>query len=528
MSRYHRHDHPDLPAGAFQHCGDRRIRLFGGGGGGGTYYQGLEKLYEQQAAQGAELQKIATEQVYPAYGELMQESKGAGSQANQEQAASRATADSSAATTNAMANVRDELTASGVDPTDPRYARTMANIQLSGAAQGAAAATGARDKVRDLGYAKLKDAVGMGMGVGSDAVSALSAAGGSLTSAGNMQMNQNLAQAQGQAAIASLGARILLKQGGLVRKCYAGGGTVKKQGGILGALGNIKPPAPPVSAPSAGASPASTLAQGIAGSGSSTAATRLGGKIEWLGEKAGSRGMQDFGRGMAGKPGLDAAGGDFSLSTATTPAAQAGGASEMGAVDYSLASTVPAPGAHGAAGLGSVAGEAAGVADTAGSGLLASTTGATGGAAVGAEAAGSGLAATGAAEGIAAAGVAEGGAAAAGAAGGLGAAGAAIGAAMPWVGGALLIGSALGLFRDGGKVYRGANNPAARNVITPHADDRRGGDVRGPGGPKDDKVPAMLSDGEFVMPAGAVKLYGPELERMRQEGLRYEQEAGIR
>ena len=30
------------------------------------------------------------------------------------------------------------------------------------------------------------------------------------------------------------------------------------------------------------------------------------------------------------------------------------------------------------------------------------------------------------------------------------------------------------------------------------------GEINGPGGPKDDKIPAMLSDGEFVMTAKAV------------------------
>jgi GH24 family phage-related lysozyme (muramidase) len=45
------------------------------------------------------------------------------------------------------------------------------------------------------------------------------------------------------------------------------------------------------------------------------------------------------------------------------------------------------------------------------------------------------------------------------------------------------------------------------------------GMVKGPGGPKDDKVPAMLSDGEFVMSAGAVKKYGVEtLESMNAAG----------
>jgi hypothetical protein len=43
--------------------------------------------------------------------------------------------------------------------------------------------------------------------------------------------------------------------------------------------------------------------------------------------------------------------------------------------------------------------------------------------------------------------------------------------------------------------------------------------ISGPGGPKDDKVPAMLSDGEFVMSAGAVEKYGVDtLEAMNASG----------
>lgn len=41
-----------------------------------------------------------------------------------------------------------------------------------------------------------------------------------------------------------------------------------------------------------------------------------------------------------------------------------------------------------------------------------------------------------------------------------------------------------------------------------------GGRVFGPGGPTDDLVPAMLSNGEFVVRAAAVKMYGPLLDAM--------------
>lgn len=49
-----------------------------------------------------------------------------------------------------------------------------------------------------------------------------------------------------------------------------------------------------------------------------------------------------------------------------------------------------------------------------------------------------------------------------------------------------------------------------------------GGNVRGPGGPTSDRVPAWLSDGEYVMPAKAVKMPGvlPLLEHIRQTALR--------
>lgn len=64
--------------------------------------------------------------------------------------------------------------------------------------------------------------------------------------------------------------------------------------------------------------------------------------------------------------------------------------------------------------------------------------------------------------------------------------------------------------------------------VRPGSTTRRGGKVAGPGGPKDDRVPALLSDGEFVMPVGTVKKYGlDKLEKMRQDGLQFEKQLGI-
>jgi len=111
--------------------------------------------------------------------------------------------------------------------------------------------------------------------------------------------------------------------------------------------------------------------------------------------------------------------------------------------------------------------------------------------------------------------VTEGGLAASGA--GLAAAGT-LGAAVPVLGAGLAlygIGNAAGWWADGGQV-------------TPGSHGAKGGEVDGPGGPKDDEVMAALSDGEFVMPVGAVKFFGIDrLEKMRQKGLEHEKSLGI-
>lgn len=72
-----------------------------------------------------------------------------------------------------------------------------------------------------------------------------------------------------------------------------------------------------------------------------------------------------------------------------------------------------------------------------------------------------------------------------------------------------------------------AGGPVAKRPpkVRPGSTTRAGGKVSGPGGPKDDRVPALLSDGEFVLPVGTVKKYGlAKLEKMRQDGLQFEKQ----
>lgn len=81
--------------------------------------------------------------------------------------------------------------------------------------------------------------------------------------------------------------------------------------------------------------------------------------------------------------------------------------------------------------------------------------------------------------------------------------GAALGAAMPYLGAAMLAGSALGLFKDGGIVNQ-------RPYMS-------GGEIDGPGGPKDDLIATEIPEGAFVMPIGVVKKLGIKaLEKMNE------------
>jgi hypothetical protein len=132
--------------------------------------------------------------------------------------------------------------------------------------------------------------------------------------------------------------------------------------------------------------------------------------------------------------------------------------------------------------------------------------------AVGANAAPAAVAAP-VAEGATAAGLGEAAATGAGAAG-AGSAGLAALGPVGWAVGAGLLANEL-FAKDGGAIPGIGGAQAAGR-----AENRAGGTVDGPGGPKDDMVPARLSPGEFVMPVEAVQYFGlKRLESMRQTAL---------
>jgi hypothetical protein len=421
-----------------------------GGGGGNQYYANLEKLYGAQAAQSERLMGLSEQYTYPMYGRMVDESLNYGSLANKERAASQAKADAESSFGSAMGAYKSDLASMGINPEDPRYAKEMRKLATTAYGGGAAGMTGARERVDQMGFARMQDTTGLLAGVPSNASSALSstAATGSnlanMYNQGQQQMSQNVAGAV-RGGIDLYGftrnnPTFFGADGGPVLK-LKGGGYVQRlaRGGITGAMESIAPPPPPTGTPTP--SNAGTVGQGLM-RGREMAGTG----VESLGKATGSADMTAFGQGMRlgkeAQPAVDA----YSQAAAQVNSILPPTA-EMAAADLATG------------GLGGTTGAAA-MAEGAGAAALEGAAASLGG-------------------------------------------GAALGAAMPWLGGAMLVGSALGLFKEGGVVNQ-----------RPYM---RGGEIDGPGGPKDDLIATEIPEGAFVMPIGVVKKLGRKaLEKMNE------------
>lgn len=462
-----------------------------GGGGGGQYYENLERLYGVQADQAELLGSAFRDTVLPAYKGWGEEARNLGSLANREQAASDAAGAARAATTGNIQAMQQQAASLGLDPND--WGREMRIASIQGAAQEAGAATGARDAQRRLGLAAMQDFVTAGMGTPTQATQAASAAISGNTAALNAQNQQAANQASSVSnavrggmnvanwAFGRDGGYVLgLQNGGYVQRLAMGG----MAGGMrpFGGAGAVPPPPPP------GAPPAPSALQTI---GSAATPMAMSGKLGSMagkgmmkaGELTGSTSLQSFGSGLAYPQGTNALNSAVQAGQATT-APNLATAPQLLA-ESQVNALLPEV-------VGSTAVDAAGTAALAEAGTAAA-----------AETAGTALAAE------------------AGLGAGAGALGATLGTAIPVIGAGLAIygiGSELGWWADGGPVGK----------VQPGSYGAQGGEVDGPGGPKDDLIPAMLSDGEFVLPVGTVKKYGlAKLEKMRQEGLDFEKQLGI-
>ena len=460
----------------------------GGGGGGQENYDNLDRLYGIQADQAELLGGYAKNTVLPAYKGFLDKARGYGSQANQEFRAGQAGAASDAATSSADANLRDQMASLGINPGSADYWKQSRGVQIAGAGQKAAAMSGARDAVSREGFAREQDAVSLGMGTPTQATAAANSAASAATASGQLQGNAEANKMNGISSAVRGGFNLYnawnggggggggggWADGGQVLRLN-GGGYVQRMasGGVLGSRGITMPPP---SQPKPLTSPVQEAVTGgmnvAASAGGGSLAHGLGKGVSFLGDKLGSTAMTDFGGGMQSAPGLKETASnlvDKALGNTTAPAANAAGMDALAATTAEEAASVAAESAAGDA-AGTVAADAAGEAALqAGGETLASTLGST------------------------------------------------VGAAIPVIGGGLAlysIGNAAGWWADGGEVEPGAVGQT--------------GDVSGPGGPKDDLIPAMLSDGEFVLPVGAVKKFGlDKLEKMRQAGLEFEQQLGI-
>ena len=563
------------------------VDLCKGGSSGPDNYANLDRLYGIQADQAEFLGNTFKNTVAPAYKGWLGEAQDYGSQANQEDAAQRAGKAASGAISDQQHALEGNLASMGINPADARYAQGMREMGIQGAAQQAAAQTTARDSIRDKGFARMQDAIGMGMGTPTQASQAANSAANSATSSLDAQNRTAQNQSNSVGNIMRAGTNIYsaynnpgsgMADGGEVQKHgilrLNGGGYVQrlKQGGFAGGGtgGGGFMAMPSAGAPPPGRAPAPSAGeQGVAmattPAGMGMAKQGIGKAAEMAGNASNSPGVTAFGRGMQLSPADARAGAQGykeSLEAAKTQVNKALGPSP-GDADTILAQQ-QAGQAQNAAALDAsqVGATSAGEAEQ---GLAAAQVG---------EAATTDAAAA-AAEQLAAeqlaaqttAAATETGLAASGA--GMGAA-AAVGTAVPVIGAGLAlygIGNAAGWWADGGQVQPGGPpkmsthdllmpgpvsqkegmnkfesfSPGARTIqfgqdhnwwadggeITPGSRNQTG-EVDGPGGPKDDEVLAALSDGEFVMPVGAVKYFGIDrMEKMRQKGLEHEKQLGI-
>jgi hypothetical protein len=415
-----------------------------GGGGGNQYYANLEKLYGTQAAQAERLMGLSEQYTYPMYGRMVDESLNYGSLANKERAASQARADAESSFNSASGAYKSDLASMGINPDDPRYAKEMRKLATTAYGGGAAGMTGARERTDQMGFARMQDTTGLLAGVPSNASSALSSA--SATGSNLGQMYNQGQQQYGQNVAGAV-------RGGI--DLY---GFSKNNPGFFG----LADGGPVLKLKGGG------YVQRLARGG-------ITGAMQQITPPPPPTGNPDMANANASVTGQGLLRGREMVGTGVESLGKATGSADMTAFGQGMRlgkEAQPAIDAYSqaAAQVNSILPPTAEMAAT--DLALGGVGGSTGAATL--------------AEGV-------GGAALESAAASLGG-GAALGAAMPWIGGAMLVGSALGLFKDGGVVNQ-----------RPYM---RGGEIDGPGGPKDDLIATEIPEGAFVMPIGVVKKLG--------------------
>ena len=478
---------------------DGTRRLYKGGGGGSQNYANLDALYKEQTDSARLLREQAEANLPSAVNSYVAETNEVLDPGYVEKKAGMAATDMASANAQDRAATERSLTSMGVNPNDARFASSTKATEVANAARMAAGKNVARNEANNYQLNVAKDKVGTFTGQSNNAATQMGNAASGLGSLATSQSNNQLAQQQASsnnisnavgAGIAAYGiynqpttkkdgGRIKLPAGMKKVERHAMGGGVGSNQGFF-QMQSIAPP-PVAQAPQQGGSPVgSALGTANMIRGLYNAGAKKGG--EAAAKKGAEAAAQKAGEVAATKAGEQA--GAIAADTATAGAADA------------AASTAAESAAA------SAATDAAATAAATEAGTAAATTAA---AEAGTAAAGSGLMA------------------------GLGTAGAAVGAAMPWVGAAMVAGSLLDLWNTGGEV--GTQNEgmsedeaAARFAKADQngtiQDIRHGGKVPGEWKGNTDNVPALLTEDEHVINAEAAAMIGHDkLEQLNKQGL---------
>ena len=538
-------------------------RLYKGGGGSGTpYYANQDKLfgtqadiatnlYNQYAAySGQPLQGMANMVYDTTSGDYTNRMRGL------------AGTDAAAAAGMERAATERQMASMGVNPNDPRFSGALRATALGNAANLAAAKNKATQYGDDMAWARSQDFYNSLAGMPSQSASMLASSASGYGQMGNAMQQQSNANMAGYGQFGAQIAGSMFKadggyidgpgfaEGGNVAKGYDDYVTSQPQGQVANyntARPNVNSQGAPfitnapqqdngsfasrlfarqldialATADKAGLAPSSGLARARIGSPLFKAD---GGYIDEprfaLGGSVGGYSMPQLGDWRARPSGFkmdEMSAGDKVMAVAT-PIAMHAGANALGKhVINPLMDKAGAAIGDAVGGLfgGSAAASGANAlwgAETAalGSGLAATPTTALATQAIGDTALTSTLAAE--AAGAGGSSLAAGAGSAAGAAGaGLASTAA---AALPWVGGAYLLGSALDLWADGGPVPH--EQPRGLRL-----DMRQGGATPDVGTETSDSIPAWLSKGEYVVNADAVKEVGKDkLEKINEKGLK--------
>ena len=436
-------------------------RLYKGGGGGGTpYYANQDKLFGTQA-------DIATNlyNQYAAYsGQPLQGMANmvydttSGDYTNRMRGL--AGTDAAAAAGMERAATERQMASMGVNPNDPRFSGALRATALGNAANIAAAKNKATQYGDDMAWARSQDFYNSLAGMPSQSASMLASSASGYGQMGNAMQQQSNANMAGYGQFgAQIAGGMFKADGGYIDEPrFALGGSVG--GYSMPQLGDwrARPSGFKMDDMSAGDKVMAVAAPIAMHAGANALGKHV---ISPLMDKAGA---------AIG----DAVGGLFGGSAAAGAPAMFG--AETAALGSGLAATPTTALATNSVGntalTSTLAAEAAGAGGTS----LAAGAGA-------GSAAGAGLASTAA-------------------------------AALPWVGGAYLLGSALDLWADGGPVPH--EQPRGLRL-----DMRQGGATPDIGTETSDSIPAWLSKGEYVVNADAVKDVGKDkLEKINEKGLK--------